>query len=84
MKKAADIAEGYGRRRHQDFIRFLDVARGSLCEIETQLVLAEQLGFAVPDAAADTLELVHETARILFGLVRSLEQGKGIKSDRAN
>jgi four helix bundle protein len=76
----SNIAEGYGRRRKQDYLRFLDIARGSLFEVETQLELAEQLGFAGPDATASSLELVHETARIVFGLVRSLEQGKGMKS----
>ena len=40
----SNIAEGYGRATTQDYLHFLRIARGSACELETQLVLAEDLG----------------------------------------
>lgn len=38
----SNIAEGWGRRRDKEFYRFLDIAYGSLCELETQLELIER------------------------------------------
>lgn len=37
----SNIAEGWGRKRDKEFYRFLDIAYGSLCELETQLELAK-------------------------------------------
>jgi four helix bundle protein len=41
----SNIAEGYGRNTDKSFSHFLDISRGSLFEIETQLVIANELGF---------------------------------------
>ena len=41
----SNIAEGFGRDSHKDFAHFLVQARGSLCEVETQLILASDLGY---------------------------------------
>ncbi len=45
----SNIAEGSCRETPQEFIRFLVVARGSLSEVDTQLTLAEDLGYVVAD-----------------------------------
>jgi four helix bundle protein len=70
----SNVAEGYGRRRTTDYLRFLDMARGSLCEIETQLVLARELGFVSADVATPCTSLIDELQRILFGLARSVRE----------
>lgn len=76
MRRAAvsipsNIAEGHGRQSLAEYIRFLKIARGSLMELQTQLILAKELNLVqVPQA----LEELHaETDRVLQGLLRSLE-----------
>jgi four helix bundle protein len=68
----SNIAEGYGRGQKLDYVRFLRVARGSLFEVETQLLLAVRLGFANGDTAGHCMELVRETDRILCALIRAV------------
>ena len=45
----SNIAEGYGRNSDKSFSHFLDISRGSLFEIETQLIIAKELGFISDD-----------------------------------
>lgn len=82
MRRAAvsipsNIAEGYGRGG-LDYARFVDIAYGSLLELETQIELAHRFGYL---AAADTTLLLAQTAelgRMLNGLRRAIRgQGKG-------
>ena len=65
----SNIAEGYGRGG-LDYARFIDIAYGSLLELETQIELAERFGYL---AATDTAPLLAQTAelgRMLNGLRR--------------
>ena len=68
----SNIAEGYSRRSRADYVRFLDIARGSANEIETQLLIAVRLHVAGEDQAAKVMEQAMEVQRILKGLVDSL------------
>lgn len=67
----SNIAEGFGRGRGPDFARFLRVARGSLCEIETQLLLANRLGYLEKETYDDLRDRTSEAGRVLAGLIRS-------------
>jgi len=69
----SNIAEGWGRGSTQDYIRFLRVARGSVYEVETQLVLAKELGFIDDEVNSHVDEALRETGRVLAGLLRSIE-----------
>ncbi|MEE9297080.1 MAG: four helix bundle protein [Phycisphaerae bacterium] len=79
MRRAAvsipsNIAEGYARQSRMDYIRFLRIARSSLAELQTQIMLSEKLGLL---QISETLkELQGETDRVLQGLIRSLELHK--------
>ncbi len=44
---ASNIAEGAGRQGNREFCQFLSIAAGSIAELETQLIIAQKLGFAV-------------------------------------
>ena len=69
----SNIAEGYGRGARADYIRFLRIARGSLFEVETQLILSSDLGY-VDDGSREELNgKIDAVARPLSGLIRSLE-----------
>jgi four helix bundle protein len=70
----SNIAEGQGRGTTQDFLRFLCIARGSLQELETQLLIAYSLHYLHQDAKDALLKATTEISRILNGLIRSLSE----------
>src|SRR5688572_26088552 len=68
----SNIAEGQGRSSTKEFLHHLSIARGSLLEVETQMIVAQRLGF-LPHENLDTLlENTSEVGRLLNGLFRSL------------
>ena len=69
---ASNIAEGQARFSRRDFQHFLRIARGSLAELETQVLLAESLGYLTGDTARDLLAQCDELGRVLAGLIASL------------
>ena len=70
----SNIAEGQGRFSTSEFRHFLGTARGSLFEVQTQLVIAARLGYLPQQKADALLERSAEVARIVHGLVSSLER----------
>ena len=69
---ASNIAEGAGRGRDGEFRAFLGVARGSLHELEAQLLLASDLSLIDRDLAAGLEAEIQETSRMLTGLIDHL------------
>jgi four helix bundle protein len=69
----SNIAEGQGGRLRKQFCLFLRIARGSIQEVETQIILAGRLGFAKPDEVQTVLDLAADVGRLVAGLVRSIE-----------
>lgn len=70
----SNIAEGQGRGSDREFGQFLKIAYGSLREVETQLLIAQRLGFAAESEVARLLDLSAETGRLLNGLLRTLNR----------
>lgn len=68
----SNIAEGKGRWTDPEFRRFLAVARGSLFEIETLLILSEQLGYMSESDSKTLLESCGKVGRMLSSLINSL------------
>lgn len=70
----ASIAEGCGRGSRREYIQFLHIAHGSVCELQSHLLLAQSLGLAPPAALCALIESADEVARMLKGLIASLRQ----------
>jgi four helix bundle protein len=72
----SNIAEGQGRRGDREFLRFLDIAHGSLREAETQLMIAQRLKYISEAEANAALEQASEVGRLITGLSNSLDVTK--------
>jgi four helix bundle protein len=68
----SNIAEGQGRMLHGEFRQFLGHARGSLLELETQVLIAQRLSFVNTNDAQRVLDQASEIKRIVHGLAESL------------
>lgn len=77
---AANIAEGSGRRSRRDFVRFLDVAYGSLMETVSHATIAADQRFLQPEDFDRILVGADEVARMLSGLSASLQPPGGPES----
>ena len=69
----SNIAEGQAHFSKQEFRHFLRHSRGSLAELETQVLIAQKLGLLEDPVAAETLRKIDEVNRILAGLIKSLK-----------
>ena len=69
----ANIAEGYGRQSSASYGQFLKVARGSLKELETHLLLAERVGITARGSCNNALEQADDLGRMLGGLIKSVD-----------
>lgn len=69
----ANIAEGYGRGTTGAYVQFLKIARGSLKELETHLLLGQRVGALPSDQIERTLADLDNVGRMLNALIRSLE-----------
>jgi len=67
-----NIAEGSARKGSREYKRFLDIASGSLAELETILGIAKELGYTSPADYANLDTLASETGKTLYGLLRKV------------
>jgi four helix bundle protein len=72
---ASNIAEGKGRCTDKEFLLFLHHARGSIFEVETQLIIAGKLGYITRAEVEQMGSAAGEIARMLNGLIKAIKCG---------
>ncbi|WP_428224025.1 four helix bundle protein [Flavobacterium sp.] len=79
IKRAAvsipsNIAEGYGRNTNKSFSHFIDISRGSLNELETQLIIAKELMYITDiDLYNEILLLIDEESKMINAFCKTLK-----------
>lgn len=71
----ANIAEGQGRQHRKEFLQHLNIAKGSLAELHTLLIVAQKLSYLTPDQLGALEHELGEVARPLSGLIEHLRHG---------
>lgn len=87
MQRAAisvpsNIAEGRTRHSEGEFIYFLNIARGSLAELQTQIMLAAEMNFLTKATEAELLKDTEEVFRMIYGLREKLKTSSPAKTSR--
>jgi four helix bundle protein len=73
---ASNIAEGHGKSTRGEYLLFLGHARGSVCEIQTQLVIAGALCYGTKELHTSTGHLAADVSRMLNALFRKMKEMK--------
>ena len=72
----SNIAEGSGRNSEVEFKRFLEIAMGSLFELETQLIITEELKFIKSSELELTFLLIQKEAKMINSLIQKIKRTK--------
>ena len=70
----SNIAEGWGRESTKDYIRFLQISRGSVLELETQLIISEKLKYINEDNCIDLSMKIESLLMMLNKLISTLKK----------
>ncbi len=70
----SNIAEGAGRNGKNEFINFLGIAGGSCCELDTQLILAQRLGYIKTEEIKIVFDRLDHIQRMVINLIRKLRE----------
>lgn len=76
----SNIAEGKAHYSNREFIRFLRHARGSLAEIETQILIAKERRYLTAQKSDHLSHQIDELGRVLSGLINSLQRTESPQS----
>ncbi|HET6206028.1 MAG TPA: four helix bundle protein [Terracidiphilus sp.] len=69
----SNIAEGQGRLNTREFKQFLGIARGSTCEVQTQLEIARRLNYGDPQLLTTAEDLSHEIGKMIYVILGKLK-----------
>ncbi len=70
----SNIAEGRAKRSTKDFMRFLNIAYGSIAEVETQIIISHKLGYIEEEKAKFLSEEAARVGRMINGMLVGLEK----------
>ncbi|HET6632843.1 MAG TPA: four helix bundle protein [Rhodanobacteraceae bacterium] len=76
----SNIAEGNARQSRREYAHFLSIASGSIAEVQTQLLLALQLGLTYSGSVEPALELAERVSKMLYRLHEALASPPGPRS----
>ncbi len=76
----SNIAEGWGRNSSGNYLQFLRIATGSLCELETQLIIAVELKFTSTEKIESAIGLIEEISKMLKSLINTIEKQKELET----
>ena len=75
----SNIAEGCGRGSKKDFVRYLNIALGSAFEAESQILLAQRLGYLNESNTSYLIDGIVEIKRMLYSLIRQVKASASAK-----
>ncbi|MDX5479082.1 four helix bundle protein [Fontibacter flavus] len=70
----SNVAEGAGRRTDGEFVNFLGIAHGSICELETQLYVSYELGYIEEQRFSGITDELTEIQKMLYSLILKFEK----------
>jgi len=71
---SSNIAEGHGRPGRKDFANFVSIALGSAAELETQVILSQDLEFLPESKASEILAIIERVQQMLHKLYQALQK----------
>ena len=69
---ASNIAEGAGRNTDGEFRQMLGIAYGSICEVETQIILSNRMAMIQKEQYDKLSEAIAEIQKMIYGLIKKL------------
>lgn len=69
----SNIAEGAARKGNKEFKQFLNIAQGSISELDTQIELALMLNYISEEKYKELIEKLNVISKMLYGLSRSIK-----------
>ncbi len=79
---ASNIAEGSARGTRKDFRQFVLIAKGSNCELQTQLLLAKRLQFGLETEVVKAEDLTRDIGQMLSGLSKYLTSNRSARTTK--
>jgi four helix bundle protein len=70
----SNLAEGHGRTFGKEFLQFIAIAYGSICELETQILLSHRLKYLETADLDGILSLLIETSKTIRGLQKAIRE----------
>jgi four helix bundle protein len=71
---ASNIAEGYGRASTGEYIQFLGHSRGSIYEVNTQLLISQKLNFGATNIRENAIKTADEVGKMLVAMMKKLRE----------
>ncbi len=73
VSMSSNIAEGAGRNSNKSFRHFLNIAYGSVCELETQIIVANNLNFTHESESKEILNEIDEIQKMIYTFSKTLK-----------